>query len=78
MQLLENIVSSPVIRRSKERNMFAWLLLPLAGSAWAGWTLRFAEYSSFFFSGVYSVQWIGIMYLVVSGAFAIAILFAGT
>ncbi len=31
MQLIENIVSSPVIRRSKERNMPAWLLLPLAG-----------------------------------------------
>jgi len=76
MQLLENIVSSPVIRRSKEINISAWLLLPCAGSAWAGWTLRFAEYSSLFLLGLESVQWIGIMYLVVSGAFAIAILFA--
>jgi len=30
-ELLENIVSRPVIRRSKERNMPAWLTLPIAG-----------------------------------------------
>jgi len=60
MQLLENIVSSPVIRRSKERNMPAWLLLPLAGRSCIFFFWKLFQYvcflTIFFFQSSYQYE----------------------
>jgi len=68
LQNLESIVTRPVIRRSKERNIPAWLTLPIIGSAYGGASLLYAP-SSLIENFGGSVYWIGIMYLITAGFF---------
>lgn len=73
---LQRIISKPIVQKSRETNVPAWLLLPTLGNALAGWLFLFSPSSLLSSrSGAGAANsWIGSVYLVAAAFFCIAML----
>lgn len=69
-RLLENILTTPIIRESTSKNLPIWLILPIAGCIYTGATLMLSPTSIFFNVGI-ELEWIAVTYLVSAGTFLI-------
>eukprot|EP00565_Helicotheca_tamesis_P008774 CAMPEP_0185734986 /NCGR_PEP_ID=MMETSP1171-20130828/24078_1 /TAXON_ID=374046 /ORGANISM="Helicotheca tamensis, Strain CCMP826" /LENGTH=75 /DNA_ID=CAMNT_0028405145 /DNA_START=128 /DNA_END=352 /DNA_ORIENTATION=+ len=74
MNVLQGIITPPIVQASKEANVPAWLTLPIAGSLALG--LVFILESPYTVTGkdesITGVDWIGSAYLVSAGTFTIS------
>ncbi|CAJ1943148.1 unnamed protein product [Cylindrotheca closterium] len=73
---LERIISKPIVQKSRETNVPAWLLLPTLGNALAGWLFLFSPSSLLSSRSGAGAEnsWIGSVYLVTAALFCIAML----
>uniref|UniRef100_A0A7S2JSH7 Uncharacterized protein n=2 Tax=Leptocylindrus danicus TaxID=163516 RepID=A0A7S2JSH7_9STRA len=69
-RLLENILTTPIIRESTSKNLPIWLILPIAGCIYTGATLMLSPTAIFFNVGI-ELKWIAVTYLVSAGTFFI-------
>lgn len=70
VNVLEGIITKPVVQSSRESNVPAWLTLPIVGSVTVGLTFLYGQ------SSVLSVQsnikWVGVLYMVSGALFFLA------
>eukprot|EP00538_Stauroneis_constricta_P000135 CAMPEP_0119551834 /NCGR_PEP_ID=MMETSP1352-20130426/4968_1 /TAXON_ID=265584 /ORGANISM="Stauroneis constricta, Strain CCMP1120" /LENGTH=1110 /DNA_ID=CAMNT_0007597951 /DNA_START=132 /DNA_END=3464 /DNA_ORIENTATION=+ len=71
---LERIITKPIVQKSRETNVPAWLTLPTAGCALVGAIFRYSPSSLLSSSSGADNSWVGLLYLVASGLFMIAAL----
>eukprot|EP00934_Nitzschia_sp_Nitz4_P002020 Nitzschia sp. Nitz4//scaffold35_size145790//96905//99466//NITZ4_003040-RA/size145790-augustus-gene-0.136-mRNA-1//-1//CDS//3329549154//2020//frame0 len=71
---LERIISKPIVQKSRETNVPAWLSLPTLTNALVGLILLFSPSSLMSSSSGSDSSWIGILYLVASALFLIALI----
>jgi hypothetical protein len=74
MRSLEKIISKPIVQKSRETNVPAWLTLPTAGNALVGSILLYSPTSLLSSSSGADNSWIGVVYLVAAGLFLVALL----
>jgi len=65
--VLERIISSPIVQSSTERNIPAWLALPIVGSCIMGYILK--NETSTLSQADSGVGWVGTMFYITSGMF---------
>lgn len=70
--LLEGIISTPIVQRSKESNISLWLTVPIVGCFAGGAALSYTPQS--LISNDPGIQWIGLCYLVTGATFTISAL----
>jgi hypothetical protein len=71
---LERIISKPIVQKSRETNVPAWLLLPSMGNAFAGSLFLFSPSSLLSSNSGAGAAWIGLVYLVTAVLFFVAML----
>jgi hypothetical protein len=71
---LESIISKPIVQKSRETNVPAWLLLPTVGTALVGAIFVFSPSSILSAISGTEGSWIGIVYLVAGALFLVALL----
>jgi hypothetical protein len=71
---LERIITKPIVQKSRETNVPAWLSLPTLANAMVGSVLLFSPSSLLSSSSGAESSWIGIVYLVAAGLFLISLL----
>ena len=71
---LESIITKPIVQKSRETNVPAWLFLPTITNAMVGSVLLFSPSSLLSASSDVDSSWIGIVYLVAAGLFLVALL----
>ena len=59
MNTLESIISRPLIQKSRESNLPAWLALPIIGSILMGTIFAFADSSGLSTQSETEASWIG-------------------
>jgi lysylphosphatidylglycerol synthetase-like protein (DUF2156 family) len=68
---LESIISKPLVQKSKESNVPAWLALPAIGCLVLGSVLAFSASSVLSTNSESEVSWIGPVYLLTAGLFLV-------
>jgi hypothetical protein len=71
---LERIISKPIVQKSRESNVPAWLTLPTSAGALVGSIFLFSPSSLLKNTSTGSTKWIGHVYLVTSALFLITAL----
>ena len=71
---LYRIISKPIVQKSRETNVPAWLLLPTIGNAAVGAIFVFSPSSLLSAISGAEGAWIGIVYLVAGALFLVALL----
>jgi hypothetical protein len=71
---LERIITKPIVQKSRETNVPAWLSLPTITNALVGSVFLFSPSSVLSSSSGSESSWIGIVYLVAAGLFLMALL----
>eukprot|EP00980_Cylindrotheca_fusiformis_P028344 scaffold22592_cov129-Cylindrotheca_fusiformis.AAC.30 len=73
---LERIITKPIVQKSRETNVPAWLLLPTVGNALAGWLFLFSPSSLLSSRSGAGAEnsWIGSVYLATAVLFCVAML----
>lgn len=71
---LERIITKPIVQKSRETNVPAWLSLPTITNALVGGVFLFSPSSVLSESSGSKSSWIGIVYLVSGGLFLMALL----
>jgi hypothetical protein len=66
---LERIISKPIVQKSRESNVPAWLTLPTTGCALVGGIYLYSPSSLLTSSANSQSSWIGVVYLVTAGLF---------
>ena len=66
---LERIISKPIVQKSRESNVPAWLTLPTTGCALVGAIYLYSPSSLLTSSSNSESSWIGVVYLVSAGLF---------
>lgn len=74
INLLETIISRPIVQKSRETNVPAWLLLPTVGTGLVGAVFVFSPSSLLSSISGTEGAWIGIVYLVSAALFLVALL----
>ena len=74
MAMLQGIISTPVVQKSKEANMPVWLTMPTIFSFAAGCILLFSPTSLLSDESGSRFYWIGISYMVAAGTFLVTAL----
>jgi hypothetical protein len=74
LTMLEGIISTPIVRQSKQANIPAWLTLPTLGCLAGGATLAFSPSSATIKETGSEVFWVGVAYISSSGSFLVAAL----
>jgi hypothetical protein len=69
LNVLQAIITIPIVQRSKESNIPLWLAFPIIGSYMIGYVLLFSGTSILI---IEDIHWMGITYLVSGGAFTLA------
>ena len=69
---LERIISKPIVQKSRESNVPAWLTLPTSGCALVGAIFLYSPSSLLSASSGSQKSWIGIIYLAAAGLFFLA------
>jgi hypothetical protein len=71
---VENVITVPIVQRSKESNIPLWLTLPAVGCCAIGYLLAFrdSEYKESVFLELQDVYWIAVAYIISGGAFTFA------
>ncbi len=71
---LERIITKPIVQKSRESNVPAWLSLPSLTNGLVGIVLLFSPSSLLSSSSGAERSWIGIVYLVAGGLFLVALI----
>jgi hypothetical protein len=71
---LERIISKPIVQKSRETNVPAWLTLPTLGNCLVGAILLYSPSSLLSESSGAESSWIGVIYLVAGSLFFVALL----
>ena len=71
---LQRIISKPIVQKSRETNVPAWLLLPTVGNTLAGVLFLFSPSSLLSSRSGAGNSWIGFIYLGTAGLFFIAMM----
>ena len=74
LRSLEKIISKPIVQKSRESNVPAWLTLPTAGTALVGSILLYSPTSLLSASSGTDNSWIGVAYLISAGLFFLAMI----
>jgi hypothetical protein len=69
LNVLQAIITLPIVQRSKESNIPLWLTFPIIGSYMIGYVLLFAETS--IDEVLEDIRWMGITYMVSGGSFTL-------
>jgi len=69
LNVLQEIITLPIVQRSKESNIPLWLTFPIIGSYTIGYVLLFSETS--IDEVLDDIRWIGITYMVSGGSFTL-------
>ena len=72
VKVLENVITRPILAKSKERNIPLWLTLPCIGCTATGVALLFSPSSILKLGAELSKSWPGVVYLVAGGLYFIA------
>jgi hypothetical protein len=75
VKTLESIISKPLVQKSRESNVPAWLLLPIAGCASYGALYAFSTTSGLntLAEGRFQVTWIGPLFMTAGGTFLVGV-----
>lgn len=74
MNSLERIISKPIVQKSRETNVPAWLTLPTLGNGLVGSVLLYSQASLLSTDSGADYEWIGVIYLIAAAFFFIALL----
>ncbi len=69
LNVLQAIITLPIVQRSKESNIPLWLTFPIIGSYMIGYVLLFSETS--IDEVLEDIKWMGITYMVSGGSFTL-------
>lgn len=72
LNVLQAVITIPIVQRSKESNIPLWLTFPIIGSYMIGYVLLFSSTSVD--ETLEDIRWMGIAYMVTGGAFTLAAL----
>lgn len=72
MNTLEGIISKPLVQKSRESNVPAWMSLPILGCITFGFIFTFAQTSVLNTKSDTAINFIGPLYLVTAGLFFLA------
>ncbi len=72
--LLENIISAPIVQRSKETNIPLWLTFPIAGCFLLGFALLFSPQSLLSNESGTNIYWIGVWCMISMATFSVSAL----
>jgi len=73
---LQNIISRPLVQKSRENNLPMWLSLPIVGSGLVGVVLTFSSDSVLNIDSEAEGRWIGPMYIASGALFSLASFFS--
>ena len=69
LNVLQAIITLPIVQRSKESNIPLWLTFPVIGSYMIGYVFLFSEAS--IDEVLEDIRWMGITYMVSGGSFTL-------
>jgi hypothetical protein len=69
---LERIISKPLVQKSRESNVPAWLSLPIIGRTLVGIAFAFSQQSVLNYDTFWTLGWMGPLYIATGGLFFIA------
>lgn len=76
INMLEGIITKPIVQAARESNFPAWMLLPTVGCLGTGSVFIFSPSTAISGSNeATNSQWVGVLYIICGGCFFISALF---